>query len=191
MKNDGMDEMNIREYLENHKLLTDGAMGTYFDTVEKENYICSEEANITNPSLVRQIHKNYVKNGAQLLRSNTFLANRETLLSLQKNRAEQFQNVSLKELVTKGYRLAEEVAKEAYSESYPVFPAADIGPILEEKESEETDILQQYYEICDSFLEAGANIFVLETFPDTEYVLKMAEYIRQICPEAFNIGQFS
>ena len=55
MKNDGMDEMNIREYLENHKLLTDGAMGTYFDTVEKENYICSEEANITNPSLVRQI----------------------------------------------------------------------------------------------------------------------------------------
>ena len=24
MKNDGMDEMNIREYLENHKLLTDG-----------------------------------------------------------------------------------------------------------------------------------------------------------------------
>lgn len=43
MKNDGMDEMNIREYLENHKLLTDGAMGTYFDTVEKENYICSEK----------------------------------------------------------------------------------------------------------------------------------------------------
>lgn len=74
--------------------------------------------------------------------------------------------------MTKGYRLAEEVAREAYSESYPVFPAADIGPILEGKESEETDILQQYYEICDSFLEAGANIFVLETFPDTEYVLK-------------------
>ena len=44
MKNDGMDEMNIREYLENHKLLTDGAMGTYFDTVEKENYICSEDS---------------------------------------------------------------------------------------------------------------------------------------------------
>ena len=83
MKNDGMDEMNIREYLENHKLLTDGAMGTYFDTVEKRRIISVlEEANITNPSLVRQIHKNYVKNGAQLL-SNTF-ANRETLLSLAK-----------------------------------------------------------------------------------------------------------
>ena len=29
MKNDGMDEMNIREYLENHKLLTDGALFRY------------------------------------------------------------------------------------------------------------------------------------------------------------------
>ena len=191
MKNDGMDEMNIREYLENHKLLTDGAMGTYFDTVEKENYICSEEANITNPSLVRQIHKNYVKNGAQLLRSNTFLANEGTFLSLTQAKAEAFENITLKQLIIAGYRLAEEVAREAYSESYPVFPAADIGPILEGKESEETDILQQYYEICDSFLEAGANIFVLETFPDTEYVLKMAEYIRKSCPEAFIIGQFS
>ena len=70
--------MNIREYLENHKLLTDGAMGTYFDSIEKENYICSEEANITNPALVREIHRSYVKNGAQLLRSNTFLANEGT-----------------------------------------------------------------------------------------------------------------
>ena len=52
--------MNIREYLENHKLLTDGAMGTYFDSIEKENYICSEEANITNPALVREIHRSYV-----------------------------------------------------------------------------------------------------------------------------------
>ena len=55
--------MNIREYLENHKLLTDGAMGTYFDSIEKENYIFSEEANITNPALVREIHRSYVKMG--------------------------------------------------------------------------------------------------------------------------------
>ena len=30
--------MNIREYLENHKLLTDGAMGTYFDSIENEKW---------------------------------------------------------------------------------------------------------------------------------------------------------
>ena len=153
--------MNIREYLENHKLLTDGAMGTYFDSIEKENYICSEEANITNPALVREIHRSYVKNGAQLLRSNTFLANEGTFLSLTQAKAE--------------------TAQEVYQEEYPIFAAADIGPILEERDSEEADILQQYYEICDSFLEAGADIFVLETFPDTQYVLKMAEYIRKSC----------
>ena len=183
--------MNIREYLENHKLLTDGAMGTYFDSIEKENYICSEEANITNPALVREIHRSYVKNGAQLLRSNTFLANEGTFLSLTQAKAEAFENITLKELIIAGYQLAKETAQEVYQEEYPIFAAADIGPILEERDSEEADILQQYYEICDSFLEAGADIFVLETFPDTQYVLKMAEYIRKSCPEAFIIGQFS
>ena len=183
--------MNIREYLENHKLLTDGAMGTYFDSIEKENYICSEEANITNPALVREIHRSYVKNGAQLLRSNTFLANEGTFLSLTQAKAEAFENITLKQLIIAGYQLAKETAQEVYQEEYPIFAAADIGPILEERDSEEADILQQYYEICDSFLEAGADIFVLETFPDTQYVLKMAEYIRKSCPEAFIIGQFS
>ena len=174
--------MNIREYLENHKLLTDGAMGTYFDSIEKENYICSEEANITNPALVREIHRSYVKNGAQLLRSNTFLANEGTFLSLTQAKAEAFENITLKQLIIAGYQLAKETAQEVYQEEYPIFAAADIGPILEERDSEEADILQQYYEICDSFLEAGADIFVLETFPDTQYVLKMAEYIRKSCP---------
>lgn len=182
--------MNIREYLEQHKLLTDGAMGTYFDSVEKENYICSEEANITNPVLVKKIHESYVANGAQLLRSNTFLANKSTFLSLKQER-EAFQNVTFEEFVGSGYQLAKEVAQKAYKEEYPVFAAADIGPILEERDSEEEDVLQQYYEICDNFLEAGADIFVLETFPDTQYVLKMAEYIRKRCPQAFIIGQFS
>lgn len=183
--------MNLRDYLENHKLLTDGAMGTYFDSIESENYICSEEANITNPSLVREIHRSYVKNGAQLLRSNTFLANRGTFLSLQQKKAEEFKNITFKDFVTAGYLLAKECAAEAYSEKYPVFPAADIGPILEGRDSEDTDVLQQYYEVCDCFLDTGADIFVLETFPDTQYVLKMAEYIRKRCPQAFIISQFS
>lgn len=183
--------MNIREYLENHKLLTDGAMGTYLISIEKENYICSEEANITNPALVREIHRSYVKNGAAAFRSNTFLANEGTFLSLTQAKAEAFENITLKQLIIAGYQLAKETAQEVYQEEYPIFAAADIGPILEERDSEEADILQQYYEICDSFLEAGADIFVLETFPDTQYVLKMAEYIRKSCPEAFIIGQFS
>ena len=183
--------MNIREYLENHKLLTDGAMGTYFDFIEKENYICSEEANITNPAIVKEIHKRYVENGAQLLRSNTFLANKSTFLSLKQTKTEVFKNITFEQFVTSGYQLAKETAQEFYKEEYPVFAAADIGPILEDRDSEEADVLQQYYEICDSFLGVGADIFVLETFPDTQYVLKIAEYIRKSCPKAFIIGQFS
>ena len=110
--------MSIRDYLENHKLLTDGAMGTYFDSVENENYICSEEANITNPVLVRKIHREYVKNGAQLLRSNTFLANRATFLALKQKRAEAFENIDFTQFVVSGYRLAQEAAMEACTKEY-------------------------------------------------------------------------
>ena len=117
-----------------HLLLTDGAMGTYFDSIEKENYICSEEANITNPALVREIHRSYVKNGAQLLRSNTFLANEGTFLSLTQAKAEAFENITLKQLIIAGYQLAKETAQEVYQEEYPIFAAADIGPILEERD---------------------------------------------------------
>ncbi len=183
--------MKIKEYLQRHKLLADGAMGTYFDKIEKDNYLCSEEANIANPSMILEIHQRYLKNGARLLRSNTFLANRDTLARLQEKNAKLFANITLKELITAGYRMVEKAAGEWESDGDPVFPAADIGPILEENEHGEETVLEQYYELCDIFLEAGADIFIMETFPDEKYVLKMADYIKKKKPEAFLIGQFS
>ena len=54
--------MNIREYIAHHRLLTDGAMGTYFDKLEQDVFLCSEEANILAPKLVKKIHREYCKN---------------------------------------------------------------------------------------------------------------------------------
>lgn len=182
--------MNLREYLREQKLVTDGAMGTYFDDIEKENYLCSEEANIVNPALVLDIHRRYLKSGARLLRSNTFLANRETLSKLQEKDPKTFSGVTLKELVRTGYEIAQKAADEGNTKEAPVFAAADIGPISENSDSEEAEMLAQYYELCDIFLEEGADIFVLETFPDCHYVLKMAAHIKEKRPEAFVLGQF-
>ena len=55
----------------------------------------------------------------------------------------QQENITLKQLIIAGYQLAKETAQEVYQEEYPIFAAADIGPILEERDSEEADILQQ------------------------------------------------
>lgn len=74
--------MEIRDYLKEHILLTDGAMGTYFDELAPEHYICSEEANLFCPEMILQIHRSYIEAGARLIRSNTFSANKNTFAKI-------------------------------------------------------------------------------------------------------------
>lgn len=184
-------DKNIRNYLKENILLTDGAMGTYFDTIAEENFICSEEANLFDADMILQIHKSYIEAGAKLIRSNTFSANRRTFQKICQKHGSQMPDCHFKKWIQKGYALALQAAGEADAEENHVFVAADIGPIYEASEKNPEDILREYYEIADAFLEMKADIFVLETFPDEKYVLKLAEYIRKKLPEAFIIGQFS
>ena len=182
--------MEIKEYLKHNRLLTDGAMGTFFDEIEPENYICSEEANLLNPDLILKIHHSYIEQGACLIRSNTFSANHRTFEQIQ-NRREELKQYTFKEFVTAGYEIALKAGENAAKDGREVYVAADIGPIFEDSDSETEDILSEYYELCDVFLERGARLFVLETFPDEQYVLKMAQYIRERAEDAFIIAQFS
>ncbi|MDO4976564.1 MAG: bifunctional homocysteine S-methyltransferase/methylenetetrahydrofolate reductase [Eubacteriales bacterium] len=181
---------NIREYLKEHRLLTDGAMGTYFDLLEQEEMICSEEANLTKPELIKKIHHQYIDSGANLIRSNTFSANKDTLEQIQLKTGG-FRDLTLKDFVKAGYRIAKETEKEARAEGKMVWAAADIGPLVEHSEREREEILEQYYEICDAFLEEGCKVYVLETFPEEYYVIRMASYIKEKEPHAFLLGQFT
>ena len=64
----------IQEYLKTKKLLTDGSFGTYY--AEKYQTDDSpEQANLTHPERVLEIHREYVEAGAKLLRTNTFAVN--------------------------------------------------------------------------------------------------------------------
>ena len=206
--------MNIRDYLKEHILLTDGAMGTYFDEKTGGEFLCSEEANLFSPAIIRDIHEEYIEAGAQLIRSNTFSANRKTYREIMERRGDAREAVArrqnltgqgrgremdgaagsddgFRQFVQAGYRIARETAQEAVRRGKTVFAAADIGPIYEDGESSPADIREEYREIVDAFLERNAEVFVLETFPDERHVLFMAEYIRKKNPDAFIIGQFS
>ncbi len=70
---------NFLEELKDRILLADGAMGTML--YAKGVYIntCFDELNLTRPSLVAEIHKEYVKAGAEIVETNTFGANRYKL----------------------------------------------------------------------------------------------------------------
>lgn len=186
-----MDARMIREYLKDYILLTDGAMGTYFDETVQGEYLCSEEANLFAPERISEIHRAYIDAGASLIRSNTFAANRRTWEAVRSKYGMQWAGGSFSDFVQAGYTIARMAVEEAAERGRVVFAAADIGPVYEESESEKPEIHRQYYEIADIFLAAGADIFVLETFPDEKDVLALAKYIRDRCPGAFIIGQFS
>ena len=182
--------MDIRSDLSEKRLLMDGAMGTYFDKVAETEFLCSEEANIIDPAFIKEIHMEYIRKGARLIRSNTFTANRD-MLEKVKRRREEFAALSYEEWVQAGYLLSVEAVKEAEQEGYRVYAAASIGPIAEKEEDDREDMLRQYYEICDLLLQAGCQHFVIETFPDEYYVLRMADHIRRVRKDAWILGQFS
>ena len=163
----------IQDILKQHKLLFDGAFGTYYaqcyDTKE-----LPELANINYPERVRRIHEEYIEVGAQIIRTNTFASNTVSLgMSLEK----------VKDNIRSGYRIANDAVQ-----GKNVYVAADIGQIPYEPQIGRENISREYVEICGTFLEEGASIIVFETLSDIEDVREAIDYIGD---KAFIIVQFS
>lgn len=176
--------MRIQDYLKEHILLTDGAMGTYYDQLYGGEDGMAEVANLSHPERIFEIHRSYVESGARLLRTNTFALNessvRQTLPDCKDVRA----------YIEENLKAAVSLARKAASECQEkVFVAADIGPIA--VTGEEDHSREEYRWLIDLFLEAGVDLFVLETFSHSAPVIDMADYIKKKAPDSFVLGQFS
>ena len=66
--------MRLEEYLKHNILLTDGAMGTYYNQKHSGD-MEAEEANLKYPERIAAIHKEYIEAGAKMIRTNTFAVN--------------------------------------------------------------------------------------------------------------------
>ena len=122
----------IREYLKEHILITDGAMGTYYDRKKSENGRIAEEANLLEPELITRIHEEYLEQGARLIRTNTFAANHAMALG-RGIRDRREQDAYVKHVIRAAWKLAQKAAENRPEE---IFVAADIGPVAENLFSE-------------------------------------------------------
>ena len=70
-----MDKKEFLDKLKNKVFVIDGAMGT---ELQKRGFLkgCPDELNISNPELIKSIHKSYADAGADIIETNTFGANR-------------------------------------------------------------------------------------------------------------------
>ena len=71
--------MKIGEFLKEHTLLCDGAMGTYY-AAKFHNETLVERENFEHPERIAQIHGEYLDGGARLLRTNTLLPIQTSLI---------------------------------------------------------------------------------------------------------------
>lgn len=170
----------IREYLKDNLLITDGAMGTYYDQITGNYDSLPEFANLREPEIIEQIHAEYIAAGAKLIRTNTFSAN---CFSMNINRT------VLREILTAGVQIAEKAAQ-----GKGVFVAASVGPIPEMVDKTELDksrILAEYQFIADVLLAAGTKIFIFETFSGIEYLKEITQYIKVKDNSTFLLAQFA
>ena len=145
----------FREQLARRAMVADGAMGTMLYSRGVFINRCFDELNLSAPDMVRQIHQEYVKAGAEILETNTFGANRMRLAAF--GFAEKLRAIN-----QAGVRLAREAAREHAFVAGAIGPlGAHIEPLGPTSFAEARAIFREQVEVL---LEAGVDLLVLETF---------------------------
>jgi methionine synthase / methylenetetrahydrofolate reductase(NADPH) len=145
----------FRKKLDAKIIVADGAMGTML--YAKGIFInrCFDELNLSAPQLVKEIHQEYVRAGADVIESNTFGGNRVRLAAF--GFAEK-----LKAINEAGVRLAREAAGEK------AFVAGAIGPLGTQIEPlgpmSFAEARAIFREQAEALVNAGVDLLVLETF---------------------------
>lgn len=166
--------MNISEFLKEHRLIADGAMGTYFAKLQGNDRLVSEYANLENPKIIEEIHRQYIQSGARLLRTNTFAANTEVLKVSQEKQEE-----IIRAACQIAKRAAGDVEKENTNAGDRIFIAGDIGPIPVNPERAPEDVVTEYKHMCDIFIEEKVSAILFETFSDLTIMKDVISYVKE------------
>lgn len=164
---------DFRELLASESVFVfDGAVGTRL--YDKGVYInrSYDELNLTAPDLVREVHAEYVKAGADAIETNSFGATRHKL--------QQYGLESrLREINIAAARLAREAAGDK------AFVAGAIGPLGLRIEpfgpTSFEEARELFREQADALLEGGVDLFILETFSELPVIEQAIRAVKEIC----------
>ena len=181
-------------------LILDGAMGTMIQRygLKERDYNCgpfdgwakeltgnSECLNLTRPEIILEIHREYIRAGADIIESNTFSANR---ISQAEYGCEDWAG----KMAYEGARLARLAADEVSSER-KVWVAGSIGPTskslsLSPDASDPMfrpysfeQMKEAYREQVEGLVRGGVDIFLIETCFDALNVKAVLAAIDEVC----------
>src|ERR1044071_1674213 len=164
---------NFRNLLERDDVTVfDGAMGTML--YAKGVYInrSYDELNLTNADLVREVHEEYIRAGADIIETNTFGAT-----------AHKLQQYGLEGSLLLINIAAARIAREAAGDR--VFVAGGVGPLglrIEPYGPTSFDEAKDMFkEQVAALLDGGVDLFVLETFSDISEMRQAMRAVRELC----------
>lgn len=166
----------LTDLLKEKIVISDGAMGTYYQSLYPEDDELVEMAVLKHPDRIKAIHKSYIENGAQLIRTDSFAVSGPFIDDDAKRT----------EIAQKSFIAAKEAVKESGKDC---FIAADIGTIFDA--SMEGRVFESVKPVVDAFLDIGAEIFDFETQTQTEELPEIFSYIKEKCPDSTIMVSFS
>jgi homocysteine S-methyltransferase len=157
--------------IEDGVLVCDGAMGTMLYSRGIFLNRCFDELNLSNPSLVRGIHEEYLEAGAELIETNTFGAHRFKL-------GPHGLEGQVGKINREGARLAREAAQGRALVAGSIGPVGKpLTPIGNIAFAEARDA---YREQVEGLLEGGIDLFMIETMPSLDQARAALDAVRAV-----------
>jgi methionine synthase / methylenetetrahydrofolate reductase(NADPH) len=171
----------FREQLSKRLMVADGAMGTMLYSRGVFINRCFDELNLSAADMVRQIHQEYAKAGAEILETNTFGASRPRLAGF--GIAEKLHDIN-----AAAVRLAREAAKDG------AFVAGAVGPLGVRIEplgpTSFAEARAAFREQMETLVEAGVDLLILETFGNLDELREAVAAAREAAgPEMAVVAQ--
>lgn len=156
-------------------ILGDGAMGTMLNARGVGFDQCFDALNLENPSLVAQVHREYIEAGSQIIQTNTFGANRYKLT--EHNLGDKVEQIN-----QAGVELAMEAVRESKKD---ILVAGDVGPLgvrlAPFGRVQAEDARQVFAEQIKGLCQAGADLLIFETMTDVREMQEAIKAARQVC----------
>jgi homocysteine S-methyltransferase len=152
--------------------VVDGAMGTML--YARGVYInrCYDELSLRDSDLVRDVHRAYLRAGAEVLETNSYGANR---IKLTRYGLES----ELRAINARAAEIARSVAGDRACVAGSVGPlGVRIEPYGPTSEAEAFDLFREQVE---GLLEGGVDLIVLETFSDLQEIQQAVRAVRSLC----------
>ncbi len=160
----------------NTPIVTDGAMGTMLFTMGLDSGDSTAILNLRSPEKVRSVHRQYITAGAQIIISNTFVANEPGLARY--GYADQFEAIN--------HAAMANARAEADAAPHPVLVGGNLGPTGEMfapfGSLTPSRAVALYAAQAAILAQGGADVFWIETMTDVSEAVTAIEGCRQAAP---------